>query len=55
MFEDFINKIIELYTDKNLWQKESKYNFNIVKKYYSLTAFKTYIKDFVKIIKKQKF
>lgn len=52
---DFINKIIELYTDKNLWQKESKYNFNIVKKYYSLTAFKTYIKDFVKIIKKQKF
>ena len=52
--KSFINKIIELYTNKNLWQKEAKYNFNIVKKYYSLTSFKRYVKDFVKTIKKQK-
>ena len=52
--KDFINKIIELYTNKNLWQKEAKYNFSIVKKYYSLNSFKRYVKDFVKTIKKQK-
>jgi len=49
--KDFINKIIELYTNKNIWQKESKYNFNIVKKYYSLTSFTKYIKNFSKIMK----
>lgn len=53
--KEFINKIIKLYTDENLWQKESKYNFNIAKKYYSLTSFKEYVKMVVKIIKKQKF
>ena len=46
----FINKVFELYTNKKIWQKETKQNYNIVKKYYSLNSFKNYVKNFVKII-----
>ncbi|MCR4663700.1 MAG: glycosyltransferase [Endomicrobiaceae bacterium] len=46
----FINKIIELYTDKKVWIKESNKNYSIVKKYYSINSFKNYVKNFVKTI-----
>ncbi|MBO7431533.1 MAG: glycosyltransferase [Elusimicrobia bacterium] len=46
----FINKVFKLYTNKKIWQKETKQNYNIVKKYYSLNSFKNYVKNFVKII-----
>ena len=48
----FINKIIELCINKQYWQKESKQNYNIVKKYYSLSSFTKYIKNLVKFINK---
>ena len=48
--KEFINKIIKLYTNKILWQQESKYNYNIVKKYYSANSFKQYIKKLVTLI-----
>ena len=47
----FIDKIIELYTNKKIWQKESVKNYNIVKQYYSVNSFKCYIKRFIKNIK----
>lgn len=50
--KDFINKIVELYTNKKIWQKYSQNNYNIVKKYYSINSFKKYIKNFVKQINK---
>jgi hypothetical protein len=49
--KEFINKITELYTNKKVWQKESKRNYNIVKKYYSISSFKNYVKSIVKTIK----
>jgi len=48
--KEFKNKITELYTNKIVWQKESKQNYNIVKKYYSINSFKQYIKKLVTII-----
>ena len=36
--KEFITKIVELYTNKKVWQKESKRNYNIVKKYYSVNT-----------------
>lgn len=49
--KEFITKIVELYTNKKVWQKESKRNYNIVKKYYSVNSFKGYVKNFIKNIK----
>jgi glycosyltransferase involved in cell wall biosynthesis len=48
----FIGKIIELYTNKKIWQTESKQNFSTVKKYYSLNSFEKYIKNLIKDINK---
>ena len=48
----FIKKIIELYTNKKIWQHESNKNYNIVKKYYSTNSFKKYIRKFIQLINK---
>ena len=48
--KEFKNKITELYTNKTIWQKESKQNYNIVRKYYSINSFKQYTKKLVTII-----
>ncbi|MBR3627288.1 MAG: glycosyltransferase [Elusimicrobia bacterium] len=51
--KEFITKIIELYTNKTMWQKESNRNYSIVRKYYSLNSFTKYIKNFIKFINKK--
>ena len=48
---DFVNEAIKLYTNKNLWNKQAKRNFNIVNKYYSQTKFSNYIFNLSKKIK----
>lgn len=42
--ENFVTETVKLYTDKRYWKKESVKNFNIVQKYYSISAFKKYVK-----------
>ena len=46
----FIDAIVNVYTDNKMWNQLSKQNFNIVKKYYSLQSFTKYVKHFVKTI-----
>lgn len=48
--KEFVNKVIELYTNKTVWQKESKNNFNIVNKYYSKNKFNIDMNLLIKII-----
>ena len=50
--KEFINNIVELYINKKVWQKESKQNYNIVKKHYSLNSFEKYIKNLIKVVNK---
>lgn len=48
---EFINEIKTLYTNKNLWKKRSKTNFDIVNKYYSQNKFSKYVFNLSKKIK----
>lgn len=43
----FVREIAKLYTKKSLWRQTAEKNFNTVKKYYSMQAFKKYVKSCV--------